>query len=860
MNPTPMDWWGYDKYVWDPILFQKMREAGCTSARIGVGWDLIEPVKGVRDWSEPDRWVNYCLDNNIEPVILINSTPEWALPSDVDRSIPAYPARYPPGEQYAQDFHDYVYALVRRYRGRVRYYEFWNEANGYGWYTALQNPPSYSRADQYTPWMIRCYKALKLADPTAQMSTTGIDDGGNGHAAYFLNLIYQYGGGGYFDAVADHPYPAGGDFQPWKLDQIRAVLDSHGDQDVKVWITEFGYNWSSFTSQLQYYFNQLTQDAYDYVRIATWHTANEFPWEAGFGLLDRYLNPKPEYNAFKNYPKPARPTISGVNVQHLSPSSVKISFRTNVAATSLVMYGPTNTYGTFTPRTPTSRTYHEHILEGLTPATTYHFRIRAGAVEDGDAFSSDMTFTTQNGSAVVVVSGPTASAVSDTSATISWTTNVPSTSVVEYGPDFNYGSTVSNAQPVTEHVIRLSNLNPNTNYQFRVRSTAAGYADAVREGDAFRTTVRPGVLINGGFEDGLTGWTYWEVYPWGYTGSDDVVDWPGHVGYGVDSGIKIPSPPCKEGYHRATGECGWVSAVGGLYQTISAPSGPYIVSGWIASWCDGGDEIIEIVAMDGPYVGGIPTGVVIGRLTSLSNWIRATNVIDVTSGQLTVALRTSQWSARDIVSGHFDGISVIPATRGSIGNLKGLACGAGIVTDAPQVVSAVIDANTFYMQSEDRSSGIKVVTPDPHGLTVGDRVTVCGILALNSGEAQIEEASILARTTGIPPKPIAIRPEALGGAASGIQPPVGSGQGPSNVGLLVRTWGRVQSADEFGFVLAGATGTAVRCVLPDANAILSPGSYAACTGISSCEIVGERTAPVIRLRNTNDLTTFRQLD
>ena len=75
MNPTPMDWWGNDPYVWDPMLFQKMAQAGCASARIGVNWDQVEPVEGVRDWSEIDRWVKYCLDNNIEPVILINSTP-----------------------------------------------------------------------------------------------------------------------------------------------------------------------------------------------------------------------------------------------------------------------------------------------------------------------------------------------------------------------------------------------------------------------------------------------------------------------------------------------------------------------------------------------------------------------------------------------------------------------------------------------------------------------------------------------------------------------------------------------------------------------------------------------------------------
>ena len=243
MNPIPMDWWGCDPAVWDPKQFAKMAEAGCASARIGVNWDQIEPVQGQRDWSGIDAWVTYCLNNNIEPLILINSTPTWALPDNVDPNVPVPTARYPAGELHIDDFNNWCYDLARRFRGRARYYEFWNEANGYGWYTPWDPDPNkrFSRADLYTPWLIRCYKAVKLADPASMVSTTGIDDGGDGHAAYFLGLMYQYGAKGYFDAVADHPYSASGGFQSWKLDDIRSTLDSHGDTHVKVWITEFGY-------------------------------------------------------------------------------------------------------------------------------------------------------------------------------------------------------------------------------------------------------------------------------------------------------------------------------------------------------------------------------------------------------------------------------------------------------------------------------------------------------------------------------------------------------------------------------------------------------------------------------------------
>lgn len=739
MNPTPMDWWGYDALTWDPILFQKMAQAGCTSARIGVNWDQIEPTQGVRDWSGIDRWVKYCLDNNIEPVLLINSTPTWALPGDVDPAVSAPTARYPPAEQYADTFSNWCYDLVRRYRGRARYYEFWNEANGYGWYTALLPSPSYSRADLYTPWMIRAYKAIKLADPTCMMSTTGIDDGGGGHAAYFLQLMYAYGAKGYFDAVADHPYAAGGNFEPWKMDDIRSTLDAHGDQHVNVWITEFGYNWSSFTSQLSNYFDVLTQDTYDYVRIATWHTANEFPWESGFGLLDRYLNPKPEYNTFKNYTKPARPVISSISATATSPSSATVSYTTNVASKGLVMYGVDDTYGFVTPRDASSSTNHNATLVGLTPNTTYHYRVRAGAVEDGDSFSLDRTFTTPGGPVVHITSGPTVSNVSESGAIVTWTTDVASTSMVQYSTDFSYSSSAGSSTLTTNHSVQLVGLQAGRNYAARAVSTAPGYADAYKEAHGFATVKAAYELVNGGFESGTDGWTYWEVYPWR-------PDYPyiGHMGIRLDDGgVFPPSPSAKEGSKRVSFELGWASAVGGLYQTVVVPNGTYLVSGWVAAGCDGGTESIQLIAMDGPYTGGIPDGVRVADISASQGWKYYSKPIDITTGNVTIALRVSQWSAVNVVAGHFDGIDLSSVHKGGIGQIKALAPGTRVVTDGAQPVSAVFGSNTFYIEDADRAGGIKVVTAEPSAVAESQQVTVAGILQVVDGEPVIEQARVI---------------------------------------------------------------------------------------------------------------------
>ena len=74
----------------------------------------------------------------------------------------------------------------------------------------------------------------------------------------------------------------------------------------------------------------------------------------------------------------------------------------------------------------------------------------------------------------IITSGPDEDSVTTTSAIIYWTTNTASTSVVEFGPDTSYGSTEQDTiNLVTDHVVELTGLNPNTVYHYQVASKDA---------------------------------------------------------------------------------------------------------------------------------------------------------------------------------------------------------------------------------------------------------------------------------------------------------------------------------------------------------------------------------------------------
>jgi hypothetical protein len=73
-----------------------------------------------------------------------------------------------------------------------------------------------------------------------------------------------------------------------------------------------------------------------------------------------------------------------------------------------------------------------------------------------------------------VISGASASGLTSSGATISWTTNEASDSQVEYGTSSAYGSGTSlSALMVTSHSANISGLSPSTLYHYRVRSRDA---------------------------------------------------------------------------------------------------------------------------------------------------------------------------------------------------------------------------------------------------------------------------------------------------------------------------------------------------------------------------------------------------
>ena len=167
------------------------------------------------------------------------------------------------------------------------------------------------------------------------------------------------------------------------------------------------------------------------------------------------------------------PTISGIGAGSISSSTAIISWTTNEASTTQVEYGTTTSYGSSTTLDTNLVTSHSVSLTGLSPSTTYNYRVLSRDAAGNLITSTNYKFTTSAipDTTAPVISGIGINNITSNGATIKWTTNEPATSQVEYGTSGLYGSFSNlDSNLTTSHTVMLSGLSANTVYHFRVIS------------------------------------------------------------------------------------------------------------------------------------------------------------------------------------------------------------------------------------------------------------------------------------------------------------------------------------------------------------------------------------------------------
>jgi hypothetical protein len=282
-------------------------------------------------WDKYDQIVDLAEAQGLELMVRLSTPPAWSRAAG-----DAVGTFAPPDD--VQDFADFVSAVVSRYKGRIRYYQLWNEPNIYPeWGHYPINP------EDYVELLKAGAKAARAADPnvviiagalaaTINLQPNAVPDQQSLSDLIFLQRMYDAGAAPYFDIMAVQGYglwsgPTDTRMHPRVLNIshhlfIRDLMVKNGDARKPIWISEM--NWNAAPEDIDPRYGRVTLDQQArYLPLAYQRVLDDWPWvgvanawylkratdqweqqgepAAYFRLLAPDFTPMPVYTAMQQY-------------------------------------------------------------------------------------------------------------------------------------------------------------------------------------------------------------------------------------------------------------------------------------------------------------------------------------------------------------------------------------------------------------------------------------------------------------------------------------------------------------------------------------------------------------------------------
>lgn len=197
---------------------------------LGVRWVRMEILKEGYDtinYAGYDQAVDAAAARGISVLGLIDYTSLYWYSSS-EWGSPAFRAR----------FVARVGEIVSHFTPRIRAWEIWNE----------EDSTFYVEPNAYAALLRESYEAIKGIDPSATVVLGGLSSAWPSSGNY-LRALYQsdaFSDIHPMDAVAVHPYNWTAGPYTYLADALRgnikAVMDDYGDEAMKLWLTEIGWN------------------------------------------------------------------------------------------------------------------------------------------------------------------------------------------------------------------------------------------------------------------------------------------------------------------------------------------------------------------------------------------------------------------------------------------------------------------------------------------------------------------------------------------------------------------------------------------------------------------------------------------
>jgi polysaccharide biosynthesis protein PslG len=328
---------GVNMFLSDEVEVWKRERSLQMAAEGGVGWirqvfpwNDIEPARGEHwdaryqqdAWAKYDNIVDLAEANGIRIIARLDQTPAWARPDDTDAATP--PSNF-------EDYGDFVFDFVSRYKGRISFIQIWNEPNLAREWGGSIDPAGYAalleiaarRAREANPDIVILSAPMAM---TTENSARATDE------FTYWQALYDLGAGEWFDIMSANvyglsdPYDANPDYHRLNTRRVELLRDLavlNGDERKAIWFNEYGWNaapddfpsdkliWSRVDEQTQAEWTaagiRFGSDNWDWFGVANiWYfrdVGNVSPEDADyyFRMVDVEFTPRDVYREVQRF-------------------------------------------------------------------------------------------------------------------------------------------------------------------------------------------------------------------------------------------------------------------------------------------------------------------------------------------------------------------------------------------------------------------------------------------------------------------------------------------------------------------------------------------------------------------------------
>ena len=216
-------YWGIQPGSMDPKVLQRAAQIGVKWTRLQASWSSIERDKGKYNWDATDQAFDLTLRSGITPFVCLVGANRLYSPvlamqdpkmAEIFGQAPAPPTQ---NETAMAAWLNFVQAAVLRYKGRIHYWEIWNEPNHRAYWGADPDPKEYGRLVRETTAVIR------KADPQAKVIAGALA----GMDAQFLDGFLAAADPKRIDIVSYHQYEGEPEDRIVRMVKFRQAIDKY---------------------------------------------------------------------------------------------------------------------------------------------------------------------------------------------------------------------------------------------------------------------------------------------------------------------------------------------------------------------------------------------------------------------------------------------------------------------------------------------------------------------------------------------------------------------------------------------------------------------------------------------------------